>query len=406
MVRHIELFQAALGLESPWYVVRYEFSPQARRLDLYIDFEAGAVFACPVCGRAGCKAHDTSEKSWRHLNFFQYEAYLHARVPRVRCPEHGVKAIEVPWARPGSGFTLLFEAFVLALVQDMPVNAAARIVGEHDTLIWRIMRHYVNKARAAEDFSSVRQLGIDETSSKRGQNYVSLFVDLERSKVLFATEGRDAHTLARFRSDLEAHGGMAERLAEICMDMSAAFIKGAAQNFPLAEVTYDKFHIMKIMNEAVDQVRRDEQKTRPELTGSRYVWLKNQRNWTARQHKIFQQLSPPKVGLKTARAYQIKLALQEFWTLPPSLAEVFLQRWYFLATHSRLDPVIRAARTIKRHWDGVLRWFTSRVSNGVLEAVNSLVQAAKARARGYRNVENFITMIYLIAGKLQLCSPT
>lgn len=406
MVQHIELFQAALGLERPWYVVRYDFSPQERKLDLFIDFETGAKFACPVCGRAGCSAYDTSEKSWRHLNFFQYEAYIHARVPRVRCSEHGIKVIEVPWARPGSGFTLLFEAFVLALVQDMPVNAAAEILGEHDTRIWRIVSHYVEKARAAEDFSGLRQLGIDETASKRGHNYVSIFVDLERAKVLFACEGRGAHTVARFRSDLEAHGGMAEQVAEICMDMSAAFIKGAAHNFPLAEVTFDKFHIMKIINEAVDLVRREEQKSRPELTGTRYVWLKSKRNWTARQRETYEQLSPQKVGLKTALAYRIKLALQELWILPPWLAEACLKRWYFWATHSRLEPIIRAARTIKRHWDGVLRWFTSRINNGILEAINSLIQAARARARGYKNVENFITMIYLIAGKLELCSPT
>lgn len=405
MVQHVDLFQQALGLETPWKVVGYEFSPAKRRLTLTIDFEPGETFLCSECGRDGCKAYDTSEKTWRHLNFFQHEAYLQARVPRVQCPEHGVKQAEVPWARPGSGFTLLFEALVLAMAAEMPVKAVAGLIGENDTRIWRILRHYVEGARAREDFSGVTRIGMDETASKRGHRYISLFVDLERSKVLFATEGKDAGTVAEFRRDLEEHGGKAEQIREACLDMSPAFLQGMAANFPLAEVTFDKFHVMKILGTAVDEVRRAEQKERPELGGSRYVWLKNPANWTSRQREIFEWLTPRRMNLKTARAYQIKLAFQEFWTLPNGLAEAFLKRWYFWATHSQLEPVVQAARSVKRHWRGILRWFTSHISNGVLEGINSLVQAARARARGYRSTRNFITMVYLIAGKLDL-QPT
>jgi transposase len=292
----------ALGLEWPWKVVGYDFSPSEKRLRISIDFEPGGTFSCPTCGRAGCKAYDTSEKTWRHLNFFQHEAYLQARVPRVQCAEHGVLLVEVPWARPGSGFTLLFEALVLALAKEMPVRAVARLVDENDTRIWRILRHYVDRARAAEDFSGVTQIGVDETASKRGHHYISLFVDLERAKVLFATEGKDAETVAKFRNDLEQHGGVAERIGEICMDMSPAFMHGAQKSFPLAEVTFDKFHVMKIVNAAVDEVRRAEQKRRPELTRTRYVWLKNPRNWTPRQRENFEELNPKHLNLKTARA--------------------------------------------------------------------------------------------------------
>jgi transposase len=406
MVQHVELFQQALGLGWPWKVVGYDFSPTQRRLTLSIDFEPGGTFSCPACERADCKAYDTSEKTWRHLNFFQHEAYITARVPRVQCAEHGVKVVEVPWARPGSGFTLFFEALVLALAKEMPINAVGRLVAENDTRIWRILQHYVDQARAAEDYSEVTQIGLDETASKRGHHYISLFVDLERSKVLFATEGKDAETVTKFRSDLEQHGGVAEQIREICMDMSPAFIQGVQKSFPLAEVTFDKFHVMKIVNAAVDEVRRAEQKQRPELTRTRYVWLKNPRNWTSRQREIFEALNPKQLNLKTARAYQIKLNLQEFWTLPTGLAEAFLKRWYFRATHSQLEPMIEAARTVKRHWAGILRWSISRISNGVLEAINSLAQAARARARGYRSTRNYITMVYLIAGKLELQLPT
>lgn len=186
------------------------------------------------------------------------------------------------------------------------------------------------------------------------------------------------------------------------MDMSPAFIQGVQRNFPLASLTFDKFHVMKIAHEAVDAVRRAEQKERPELTRTRYVWLKNPVNWTRRQQEIFEALNPKRLNLKTARAYHIKLALQEFWSLPTGLAEAFLKRGYFRATHSQLDPMIEAARTVKRHWEGILRWSVPQISNGVLEAINSLVQAVRARARGYRSTRNFITMVYLIAGKLDL----
>ena len=162
---------------------------------------------------------------------------------------------------------------------------------------------------------------------------------------------------------------------------------------------------MKIINEAVDEVRRQEQKLRPELKYSRYVWLKNPQNLKASQSSQLEQLDVKRLNLKTARAYHIRLNFQELWRQPPEQAEAFLKKWYFWATHSRLEPVIEAAQTIKRHWQGVLRWFTSQITNGILEGINSLVQAAKARARGYRSARNFITMIYLLAGKLKFDLP-
>jgi transposase len=401
-MRDIELFQQALGLVDPWYVERAEFDAAKRRLDLYLDFERGGTFPCPECGRVGCKAYDTTGKTWRHLNFFQHEAHLHARTPRVECANCGIKAVEVPWARTGSGFTLMFEAIVLMLVKEMPVAAAARLLGENDMRLWRIIHHYVEEARAELDVSAVRQVGVDETASKRGHNYISLFVDLEAPRLLFATEGRDATTVAAFRQDLAERGGKAEQIEEFCLDMSPAFLKGIAEAFPQSRITFDKFHVMKLLNDAVDQVRREERRQRPELKGSRYVWVKNPENLTQRQLALLDGLDVPKLNLKTARAYQMRLTFQELWTLRDELAEAFLKRWYYWATHSRLKPMIQVARTIRRHWDGVLNWFRTRISNGILEGINSLLQAARAKARGYRTNRNFIAMAYLIAGKLDL----
>jgi transposase len=188
--------------------------------------------------------------------------------------------------------------------------------------------------------------------------------------------------------------------------MSPAFIKGVTDCFPKAHLTFDKFHIMKIINEAVDEVRRQEQKERPELAKTRYIWLKNKNNLKKAQIETLEKLQVKKLNLKTSRAYHIRMNFQDFFTQPLETAESFLNKWYFWATHSRLQPIKEAAYTIKRHWGGVLRWFHSRINNGMLEGFNSLVQAAKARARGYRTNRNLIAMIYLIGGKLNFGLPT
>lgn len=402
-----ELFRIALGLAEPWGVSRIEFSKDQRQLELWLDFPSGSRFACPECERGGCGVYDSSERTWRHLNFFEHKTLMHARQPRVECPDHGVKTVEVPWARPGSGFTLLMEAFILVLVQGgMTAAQAARLIGEHDTRVWRVLQHYVQQARGEADFSKVTAIGVDETSRRRGHNYISVFMDLdqEHSRVLFATEGKDAQTVKAFKQDLQAHGGKAEQIEEACLDMSAAFIRGLKDQFPNVHLTFDNFHLMQLLGKAVDEVRREEQRTHPELKRTRYVWLKNEWNHTEEQARVFNELKSS--HLATVRATHIKSVFQDAFSFDEvEDAEPFLKRWYFWATHSRLPQIIKAAKTIKEHWDGVLRWFRSRITNGVLEAINGLIQSAKRKARGFRSTRYLITMVYLIAGKLDFKLP-
>ena len=403
-MRDTTLLQLALALTPPWTVSRSDFDPKAKRLDIEIDFPPGSRFACPNCGAADCPAYDTERKTWRHLNFFQHQAYLNARVPRVRCGTCGIKTVGVPWARPDSGFTLLFEALVMTMVAAMPVKAVARIVGEHDTRLWRVVHHYVDAARARIDAADVTRIAVDETAARRGQDYITLFVDIDRARVLFATEGKDAETVAAFADDLAAHRGDPAAIAEVCIDMSPAFIKGIGESLPKAAITFDKFHAVKIINDAVERVRRAEQKSQSLLRGTRYIWLRNPANLSARQRAMLEAL--PMRHLKTARAYQIRLAFQELYDHPSTQAGAdFLKKWFFWATHSRLEPIIDAARTVKRHWDGILRWFDRKIANGLIEGINSLVQAAKAKARGYRSTRNLKAMVYLLAGKLDMQLP-
>ena len=394
-MRDLDLFQMALGLDEKWIVVKSEFNSAEKRLDIYLNFAPGQQFPCPEC-QLEAKVHDTEEKTWRHLNFFQHEAYLHARVPRIRCSEHGVKQISIPWARPHSGFSLLFEALIMSMADQMPVATIAELVGETDKRLWRIIKHYIEQDLEKQDLSPVRRVGVDETSTKRGHTYVSLFVDMDTGKVIFVTEGKDSTTLQAFKEHLVKHGGMAERIHDFSCDMSPAFISGIKEHFPAAHITFDKFHVMKLLNKALDEVRRQEQASEPMLKCSRYIWLKNKRNLNAKQEKKLSSLSL--LNLKTARAYRMKLVFQKVFTYDGRLGIYALKKWYAWAIRSRLEPIKVFARSLKGHWDGIVRWFETKLTNGLLEGLNSLVQAAKARARGYRSTETFKLMIYMIAG--------
>jgi len=399
-----DLFALALGLSKPWYVAGVEFEPEKKRLELQIDFERGGTFVCPECGTAGCKAYDTQEKTWQHLNFFQYKTELRARMPRVTCGGkcQGLKPVEAPWARAGSGFTLLFEALVMTMAAHMPVRAIARLLGVTDMRLWRVIEYYVEHARGRRDDGEVRRVGIDETSRRRGHDYISVFMDLDRARVLYVTEGKDASTVSRFAEDLEAHGGSAEQIEEVCVDMSAAFIKGVEEALPEASITFDKFHVMKLMGDAVDKTRRDERASHPELKGQRHALLRNPETMSESQFDFVSSLLLTQTAPKTARAFHLKLSFAEFWHQPKRQAASYLKKWYSWAVRSRVPAMITAAKTIKQHWDGVLRWFTSHITNGLLEGMNSLIQSAKRRARGFSTTRNLANIIYLIAGKLDL----
>lgn len=405
----LDLFNHSVGVHAPWYVAAVEFSKQNKRLDVTVDYKESTNFPCPKCCGENTDIYDREIHSWRHLNHFEHETYIHAKVPRVWCHDcakdkGGVLTIEIPWARKRGHFSYGFEAFILQLVREMPVLAVARIVGEHDTRIWRIVHHYVKQARQLQDLSNVHHIAVDETSTARGHNYVTVVADTQQKRVIFVTPGKDASTLSRFVEDFSLHNGTPSEIETVCSDMSPAFIAGVGKHFPRASLTFDKFHVTKVIGEAVDNVRREEQRTQPMLKHSRYIWLKNEGNLTSKQKDRLQQLRY--LNLKTAKAYQMMLTFKELWIQPKANAQVFLNKWYFWITHSRLKPMIDAAKTIRRHQTGILSWFDSGANNALIESMNSLIQAMKRRAKGYRNVENYISMIYLLLGKLSFDLPT
>jgi transposase len=398
------LFTLALGLSKPWQVSDLKFSKEDGRLDLWLDFPKGSKFPCSCGKTAEADVHDTLERTWRHLNFFQYETYLHARVPRIRCGDCGVKQVEVPWARPGSGFTLLFELLVLSLSREMSVAAVAEMTAVHANRLWRILGHYVERARRAVDLSGLRKLGIDEFSLRKGHVYMTSFGDLERSRVVFLGEGRKRGVIKDFTRDLEARGIDPGQIEVICCDMWDPYLSGIGEWLNQSRVVFDRFHVMNQMNEAIEQVRWEEQRSNKILKKSRFLWLKNPVNLTAAQEARLQALK--KLDLRTAKAYQIKLALARFWEIAdPAEAISYLKRWYYWATHSRLKPVIHAARTIKAYWKGIINFLDARVTNGMIEGLNSKIKTAMKRAYGFKQVGYLRTIIYLVAGRLTFNYP-
>ena len=318
------------------------------------------------------------------LEFFQYACYLVVRVPRTDCKEDGKLQIEVPWARNTADFTFLFESFAMTLCREMPVNKVSQMIKVDDNKLWRMMSHYTEEALKLEDYSGIKKIGIDETSKKRGHDYVSLFVDLEGKRTIFVAGGKGSETISEFRKDLIGHGGKPENITDASIDMSPAFIKGVKENFSQAEITFDKFHIMKIINKAVDDVRKAEVGEQEILRGQKYLFLKNRERLTVGQEKALREIeSMPRLNLKTMRAYHIRENFQGIYKEKTQEGfEAALKKWYFWATHSRIEAIKEAAKTIKRHWEGVIRWYESKVSKGRWEGLNSWVQAAKAKARG------------------------
>ena len=397
-----QLFEQALGISTPWYIENVSFNMENSRLDININFKRGAKF--PYKSYENLPVHDTVNKQWRHLNFFEHECYLNCRVPRVKLPDGKVRRIKVPWEGEGKGFTLLFEVLMLQLCTEMPINAVARLLKVDDNKIWRVLEAYVEKAMDKLDLSGLEIIGLDETSMKKHHDYISLIVDIEKKKTVFVAEGKDAEVLNQFRKFLDKHNGSVDEITDISSDMSPAFISGAEKYFPNAAITFDKFHIMKMINDAVGEVRKEEAKEVAVLKGTKNLFERNRHNMTEKQLQYMQQkLEIRSLNLKTVRAYHLKESFQEIYKADTEEEfERLLEEWYSWARRCRLEPMKKVAITIKNHWNGVLRWYQSRISNGILEGLNSLVQSAKSKARGFKTFRNFRTIIFLITGDLDL----
>jgi len=398
-----EIFELALGLTSPWFIesVGFESNGDIKELHIHINFQKGHKFVQSDGSLIG--AYDTTNRTWQHLNFFQHKCFIHARVPRVKTEDGKVVLQSVPWARKNSGFTLLFEAYAMLLIEnEMPVSKASKIVKVYPQRLWNIFDYWLSIAHSEDKIEELINVGFDETSSKKGHKYVTILVDMKERRVLFATEGKGSQAIHESVKYLKSKDVDVTAIENICIDMSPAFISGCEKHLPNAAITFDKFHVIKEVKKAMDEVRKMERRANFELKGHKYTFLKNN---LSIEKQIERDVLLDKYK-NLADSYTLTQMFQDFWSInEPEDAMGYLAFWCDLAENSNLAPFHNVSKTIKNHWQGIVNYTHSKINNGILEGINSKIQLAKKRARGYRNNRNFINMIYFIAGKLKFNYP-
>jgi transposase len=404
-MRDKDLYAQILGIKSPWQVADVELSVSKGEVTVQVEQEAGAKSCCPSCGKES-PGYDSRRRRWRHLDTCQYKTILVADVPRVKCEEHGVVTVSVPWAEPGSGFTAMFEALVIDWLKEASTSAVSRLMGLSWNAIDGIMQRAVARGLSRREAVFPTQIGVDETAFRKRHDYVTIVSDQQEGNVLHVGSDRRKETLkAWYESLTEAQR---ESIQSVSMDMWPAYINATLESLPEAEekIAFDKFHVAKYLGEAVDKVRRQEHKAlmaegHEDLKGSKHDWLYNPENMTRKQKIRFKSLRDS--TLKTARAWAIKELAMSLWHyVSKTWARKGWEQWLSWAVRSRLEPIKDVARTIKEHLWGILNAVVLKVSNGPAEGLNSRIKMIKVRSRGFRNKERFANAIYFHLGGLNL----
>jgi transposase len=398
-----EHYAKLLHLPPSWEVTKIEESLLEQRVTVWLRWPEAARARCPECDDEVPVYDRLPERAWRHLSVMQYRLELRCATPRCRCGKHGVKTVRVPWAEPGSRFTLHFEAFAVAGIGACrSLSQAAELLGLHWDSVQRIIDAAVARGLARRATEGIRRVGLDEKSFLRGQSYVSLMTDLDGQRVLEVLAGRDTHTCVNLLGALPER--QRAKVEAAAMDMGAPFILGTRQAAPQADIVHDRFHVSKALNEAVDQTRREESsklaaKGDDTLKRTRMLWLYGQ---TPDEHKErFEQLL--ETNLRTARAWAYKEQMVEFWQQPDADAgNAFFQHWYRSVMRSRVPRLKKVARTLKARLGGLLTYFRHRITNALTEGFSSKIQAIKADARGFRRFENYRTRILFFCGRLDM----
>ena len=394
-----------IGLARPWKVSRVEVSHLDQDVQIFVVRAARPRLRCPECDRP-CGGYDTRERRWRHLDTMQYRTFVIAEIPRVQCEKHGIRQVAVPWSDPGSRFTALFEALVIDWLREANVRAIARRLRLSWGQVAGIQARAVTRGLARRESKPPTQIGVDETSFQKRHEYVTVVHDIDREVVVHVADDRKQEALEGY---LEGLGPKAcAALERVAMDMWAPYIAATRAKVPDADakIVFDKFHIAKHLGDAVDRVRRRENRElvlagNERLKRSKYLWLQNPDRMSAEQWREFAPLRNSR--LKVARAWAIKEAAMLLWGyVRRGWAQRLWERWYQWAIRSRLEPIKRVARMIKRHWEGVINAATTDVTNARAEAINSRIQWVKRMACGYRNRENFRNAIYFHLGGLDL----
>jgi transposase len=407
-MRDKDLYQKILGIESPWRVVDIDLTLEAQpgKVTVKVEAESKTQLHCPHCGKP-VPRYDKRHKEWRHLDTCQYQTILAADVPRVKCPEHGVSLVKVPWAEPGSGFTALFEALAINWLKEASISAVSRQLGLSWNAIDGIMQRAVRRGLARRDLEAIcKRMGVDETAFRKRQDYVTVVTDQERGHVLYVADDRKKASLVAYYESLTEE--QREAIECISMDMWQGFIGATLKSIPGAEkkIAFDKFHIAQYLGDAVNKVRREEHKALLQvgneiLKGSKYAWQTNPDNMSTKDWRAFKDLRNS--NLKTARAWAIKEYAMSLWNyVSRTWAEKGWERWYSWAIRSRLEPIKKVARMVKKHLWGIINAVVLDANNGHAESTNSKIKMVKVRSRGFRNKDRFKTAIYFHLGGLDL----
>ena len=402
------MMSGSLGLIEPWYVERAFFDAEEMAVRIYVGVRKSAVISCPVCGSCTKRyGYEKNERIWRHGDCLFYPCFVHCRRPKVLCPNCGTKQINAPFERKNSRFTLLFEGFAMMILADAPIAKAAMWLRCDEKSLTRIMRYWVNKAVDGMDLSEIAELAIDETSFKRGHKYVTLIIDAARRRVIDVEEGRGKETVELFAGKLSVKGGDPEKVTAVTSNMSKTYLPAIEENFPNAENIIDKFHVKKVLIDALDEVRKAEQKTvsdKKELFRGRRLFMIPEAKLSGDQTVKLAEMS--KRYPQTGRAYRIVAGLDDFYaSRTGEEGEKAFNSLYSWMRRCRLKPMKEAAETLMRHKVKILAYFKNRLTNAICEGINSMIQAAKRKARGFHTFEGYASMIYLVAGKLNLAVP-
>jgi transposase len=406
-MRDKDLYQKILGIETPWSVSEVELDLKDRRQGEVRVHVTGSQerWACPECGEL-CPGYDHVPRRWRHLDTCQYPTILVALVPRVQCSQHGVRQVRVPWGEPGSRFTALFEALIVDWLKEASVAAVARQLGLSWHEVDGVMARAVRRGLRRRTRKLPTRLGVDETSFQRRHEYVTVVIDHDAKVVAHVADGRGRDSLDAFYQDHT----LADRQAvqSVTMDMWGPYIESTREHIPDAEtkIAFDKFHVAQHLGGAVDKVRRQEHRLLlsagdERLKKTKFLWLQNPDEITAEAWEHFEPLR--RGSLKTARAWAIKEFAMTLWAYRSrGWARRGWQRWYSWAIRSRLEPVKKVARMVKRHLEGILTAVVQGITNARAESVNAKIQWLKYTARGFRNRDRFRNAIYFHLGGLDL----
>ena len=402
------LYEQILGLSDPWKVGRVELNVQDQKVDLWVEHRANASWNCPACAKP-CPLYDhAGERTWRHLDTCQFQTHLHARIPRVDCPEHGVMNVKVPWGEKNSRFTLLMERLIIdLLLACQNIQSACRLIKIGWESAANVMRRAVGRGLLRKESSGViRYVGVDEKAFKRGHHYLTVVSNLEAGSVEYLAEHRTGESLAGYYQKLSQE--QREGIQAVAMDMHQPYVQATSEYLPegAQKIVFDRFHIMKNANAALDHVRRGEQfelsrRRDDTLARTRQMWLWSQENLPEKYQDRFKLLKHQ--DLKTAKAWALKEHLRRLWDQPGiAEARTFFDHWHQWATGSKLVPMMRLARMLWSKLDQIISYCRHPITSAGCEGLNSKITSVKIRAAGFRNIERFKTAIFFHCGKLQL----